>query len=75
MKMIDGQKTIALPIIISADSIPEFDEKFSITLKQVSGGAAIGSLSTCQVTIMENDYPYGLIGNILLLHAYNFFHH
>ena len=60
--MADGQKTTSLPLTITPDDIPEFEEKFSVTLNHVTGGAGIGSLAMCDVVIMENDYPYGLIG-------------
>ena len=60
----DKQTSATVPVSIVDDSLPEFNETFTVMLdgSSVQGGAVIGSPSSCVVTIMENDYPYGLIG-------------
>ena len=65
----DGQNRILLPIFIVNDNKPEFNETFIVRLLR-KGDVLIGSPAECRVTIMKNDYPYGLIGMIL---AYVFF--
>ena len=66
VEMLENQSNVALQIYIIPDSIPEFDELFSIELLSTTifGGATMGSLTICRVVILENDYPYGLIGKI-----------
>lgn len=51
-----------VPVDIVHDFTPEFDEIFRIKLTGVAGGAELGSQLECTVTILANDYPYGLIG-------------
>lgn len=51
-----------VPVEIVHDLEPEFNEDFRIRLTGVYGGAVLGSQLECTVTILENDYPYGLIG-------------
>ena len=60
-----------LPIITIIDDLPEFNETFKVKLlpNTFTGGLVIGSLSTCEVTILENDFPYGKIG----IQVYQFF--
>ncbi|XP_064619585.1 adhesion G-protein coupled receptor V1-like [Lineus longissimus] len=66
--MADGNKTALLPITIKADTIPELDEKFKITLdkiklKNASGNSKnipyLGNLRTATVTIATNDDAHG----------------
>jgi G-protein coupled receptor 98 len=66
--MADGNRTERLPITIKADTIPELDEKFKITLakiklKDASGKTKnipyLGSLKTVTVTIAANDDAHG----------------
>ena len=60
--LVEQQRVAAVPIEIVHDLKPEFDEDFRIRLTGVYGGAVLGSQLECTVTILENDYPYGLIG-------------
>ena len=46
-------KTISIPIL--EDTPPEDDERFQVVLTNPSAGAVIGSLSTLDVTILEDD--------------------
>jgi uncharacterized delta-60 repeat protein len=46
-------KTISIPIL--EDTWPEDDEQFQVVLTNPSAGAVIGSLSTLDVTILEDD--------------------
>lgn len=66
--MVDGQQEVQLPIYIIPDTIPEFNETFTVRLlpNTLKGGAVVGDKIRCDVTIIENDFPYGFIGiNIL----------
>ena len=60
----DGQTSAKVPIQILNDDLPEFNETFVVRLEQnsLTGGAKLGNPKECVVTILENDYPYGLIG-------------
>ena len=60
----NGQDAAAVPIAIVNDAQPEFNESFVIRLDVASltGGAMLGNPRECTVTIIENDNPYGLIG-------------
>lgn len=60
----DGQTSANVPVQILNDDSPEFNESFVVRLEQSSltGGAKLGNPTECVVTILENDYPYGLIG-------------
>lgn len=62
--MVDGQKSVQLPIYIISDDIPEFNESFSVEIlpDTIKGGAVVSNKRECMVIILENDYPYGLIG-------------
>ena len=60
--IVEKQRVAAVPVDIIHDMTPEFDESFQIKLTSVAGGAELGSPLECTVTILENDYPYGLIG-------------
>ena len=50
-----------LSITIVNDNIAELDEVFTVSLTKPSGGVKIGPSKLVQVTITENDYPYGLL--------------
>ena len=60
--LVEKQREAVVPVDIIHDLTPEFDEIFQIKLTSVAGGAKLGSQLECTVTILENDYPYGLIG-------------
>lgn len=60
--LVEKQREAGVPVDIVHDLTPEFDEIFQIKLTSVAGGAELGSQRQCTVTILENDYPYGLIG-------------
>lgn len=62
----DGQGTAAVPISIINDHDPEFKETFIVRVMSSDANVVVSSPSQCEVTIEENDYPYGLIGNILV---------
>ena len=64
MSLNDRQKEAALPVTILNDDLPEFYESFTVRLAalSISGGAQLGSPVECVVGILENDYPYGLVG-------------
>lgn len=66
--LINGQSSAVVPIRIINDDLSEFNESLIIKLEESSltGGAKLGSPQQCVVTILENDYPYGLIGMFLL---------
>lgn len=64
--LVERQKVAEVPLEIVHDLIPEFDENFRIRLTSAYGGAVLGSSRECTVTILENDYPYGLIGQCLM---------
>ena len=69
MFMMDGQAEIHLPIYLIPDSIPEVNETFRVRLlpQNIQGGARLGGSVICAVTILQNDYPYGLIGMMQLV--------
>ena len=62
--MNEGQTTVSLPVYILQDHVPEFDEAFTVTLSpnKDKDGYVIGENNTCTIVILENDYPYGVIG-------------
>ena len=62
----DGQRTAPVPISIVNDHDPELNETFTVRLLSNDESAVIGLPSQCDVTIEENDYPYGLIGTVIL---------
>ena len=66
MTLSDGQQTAVVPISITNDDEPEFAETFVVRLESSDGDVLVGSPSQCVVTIEENDYPHGLIGNTWL---------
>ena len=61
----DGQRMAAVPITIRNDQDPEFNETFVVRLVSNDGSVVFGSPLECEVTIEENDYPYGLIGKTI----------
>ena len=66
VNMMENQAIVALPITIIPDTIPEFDETFTVELlgDRIYGGATLGVVFKCEVVVLENDYPYGLIGKM-----------
>ena len=60
--LVESQKEVGVPVFIIHDLTPEFNEVFQIKLTGVAGGAVLGTPVECTVTILENDYLYGLIG-------------
>ena len=67
--MMDGQAEVNLPIYLIPDSIPEVNETFRVRLlpQMIQGGARLSGSVTCEVTILQNDYPHGLIGMMQLV--------
>ena len=61
----EQQRVAEVPVEIIHDMQPEFNEDFKIRLISAYGGAVLGSQLECTVTILQNDYPYGLIGQYL----------
>lgn len=53
----DGTQTQQIVIPITDDSLVEANETFDVVLTTPTGGASLGSPSTVQVTILENDVP------------------
>ncbi|KAL4228132.1 hypothetical protein ACF0H5_013567 [Mactra antiquata] len=54
-----GQKSVAVPIRILDDSLPELPETFIVQLNQVSGGGILGTVISTTVTIETSDDPNG----------------
>ena len=68
------QRIAQVPITILKDGVAEFAESFVIKLieNSITGGAKVGFPRQCVVTIAENDYPYGLIGEYCKFLIYYF---
>ncbi|XP_065175877.1 adhesion G-protein coupled receptor V1-like [Sycon ciliatum] len=62
LTMLENATSASIPLIIENDSIPEFDETFTIAIENVAGGARIGPVSSALVTIAANDDPNGAFG-------------
>ncbi|KJE88343.1 hypothetical protein CAOG_00007 [Capsaspora owczarzaki ATCC 30864] len=60
--LLQGHSSAVIQVVIRADSLPELDETFAVTLSSPTGGATLGAQSTITVTINKNDKPYGTIG-------------
>ncbi|PFX17387.1 G-protein coupled receptor 98 [Stylophora pistillata] len=60
--LVENQQEATVPVFVIHDLTPEFSETFQIKLTGVAGGAVLGTPVECTVTILENDYPFGLIG-------------
>ena len=58
--------SVALPLRMVEDSLPEFAEKFTVQLYSPVGGARIGSIAVTTVTIAESDDPNGAFGRCQL---------
>ena len=54
-----GQSSAVISIPIVDDSVPEFQESFSLTLNSVSGGARLSGLGMTNVIINSSDSPTG----------------
>ena len=57
-----GQSTRPLPLAVVDDSVPEFDEMFTVRLVGVVGSAILGDVIVSTVTIEANDDPNGALG-------------
>ncbi len=57
-----GQSTRPLPLAVVDDSVPEFDEMFTVRLVGVVGSAVLGDVIVSTVTIEANDDPNGALG-------------
>ncbi len=57
-----GQSTRPLPLAVIDDSVPEFDEMFTVRLVGVVGSAILGDVIVSTVTIEANDDPNGALG-------------
>lgn len=65
----EGTSLMNIPIEILADNLPELNETFQLVLNDVtldigleesgSGGPLLGSITTTDIVIVENDDPYG----------------
>ncbi|XP_022110249.1 G-protein coupled receptor 98-like isoform X2 [Acanthaster planci] len=61
--MYSGETYKAIPIEILNDRVPEEAETFQVVLlDQITGGAILGSPTSCEVTIEPSDDPYGNFG-------------
>lgn len=61
-----GQKSVAVPLRIVDDSVPEQSETFTVQLDQVSGGGVLGTVTSTTVYIDISDDPSGVFGMISL---------
>ena len=66
----EGSSLAYIPVTILADDLPELNETFQLSLIEVSfaeelvedsgtGGPQLGSTTTAEIVILENDDPYG----------------
>uniref|UniRef100_A0A1I8J347 Cadherin domain-containing protein n=1 Tax=Macrostomum lignano TaxID=282301 RepID=A0A1I8J347_9PLAT len=56
-----GETNKSVPVFVVDDSIPETQEDFRIRLTgEVSGGAVLGTVTSCLVTIAASDDPNGV---------------
>ncbi|KAM8960806.1 adhesion G-protein coupled receptor V1 [Pelodytes ibericus] len=58
----EGQAVAVIEIVIVDDTLIEFLETFSVTLKQVTNRAKFGNETIIMVNIPPNDSPLGLFG-------------
>ena len=70
LTMLENATSASIPLIIENDSIPEFDETFTIAIENVAGGARIGPVSSALVTIAANDDPNGAFGTVVVILHY-----
>lgn len=60
MVLLEGETSKSVPIYIINDINPEIEETFRIELlNQTTGGALLGGLTQCIITIEASDDPYG----------------
>ena len=59
----DGQTSSTISVLITDDTLVEFDETFTVTLSNPTGGAALGTTTVSTVTILDNDFP-GIQGHV-----------
>ncbi|KAK1176563.1 adhesion G-protein coupled receptor V1-like [Acipenser oxyrinchus oxyrinchus] len=58
--LLEGETSKSVPIYIINDVNPEIEERFRIELlNQTTGGALLGGLTQCIITIEASDDPYG----------------
>ncbi|MGH0186896.1 UNVERIFIED_CONTAM: hypothetical protein FKN15_023214 [Acipenser sinensis] len=58
--LLEGETSKSVPIYIINDINPEIEERFRIELlNQTTGGALLGGLTQCIITIEASDDPYG----------------
>lgn len=66
----EGSSLAYIPVTILADDLPELNETFELSLIEVSfteeleedpgsGGPQLGSTTSAEILILENDDPYG----------------
>lgn len=56
----------------SFQQFTESAESFTLTLSNPSGGAVLGTESTCTIVIVENDYPIYFFGNAIHIYMWSF---
>ena len=60
--LLRGQTSVAIPIRIVDDALPEVSETFLIRLDQVSGGGVLGTAISTNIIIQASDDPNGAFG-------------
>jgi len=64
--LLNGQSEKIIPLSIINDNIPEPDEQFLVhLLPQIDGGAILGNVTECVVTIQESDFLHGAFGKLI----------
>lgn len=69
LEFLDQQSTTTLDLRIRDDRLPELDEITRVTLTSVlepgtrltSRGATLGTQTSCTLTVLANDSPYGVL--------------
>lgn len=55
-----GASQASVTVTVLADDVPELNETYEFSIRVTSGGARVGDRASANITILENDYPYGL---------------
>lgn len=56
-----GEKEMSIILTSVMDAVPELNVTYNVTLGMPTGGASLNeSFKVAMVTILENDYPYGV---------------
>ncbi len=55
LEFADGESSKTITIDTTADTSPELDETFTVTLSSPTGGATLGEVDTAVVTILDDD--------------------